>query len=158
VHMRGKILFVVGLGVGYVLGTRAGRERYEQIRKAAQNVWNTPAVQQGVGTVKDFASARVGDLSDTVLDGVKSFIGNATKSSGATKSDVSSAARSAKSGVSKSARAARSAVDSAADANDDLIDQTAKTASAAASASKPTTKPAPRSTPSSPGTTSSSDS
>ena len=157
-HMRGKILFVVGLGVGYVLGTRAGRERYEQIRKAAQNVWNTPAVQQGVGTVKDFASARVGDLSDTVLDGVKSFIGNATKSSGATKSDVSSAARSAKSGVSKSARAARSAVDAAADAIDDVIDQTAKTASAAASASKPTTKPAPRSTPSSPGTTSSSDS
>jgi len=156
--MRGKILFVVGLGVGYVLGTRAGRERYEQIRKAAQNVWNTPAVQQGVGTVKDFASARVGDLSDTVLDGVKSFIGNATKSSGATKSDVSSAARSAKSGVSKSARAARSAVDAAADAIDDVIDQTAKTASAAASASKPTTKPAPRSTPSSPGTTSSSDS
>ena len=155
--MRGKILFVVGLGVGYVLGTRAGRERYEQIRKAAENVWNTPAVQQGVGTVKDFATARVGDLSDTVLDGVKSFIGNATKSSGATKSDVSSAARSAKSGVSKSAQAARSAVDTAADAIDDVIDEAAKTASAAASASKPTTKPAPR-TPSSRGKTSSSDS
>ncbi|HZW41572.1 MAG TPA: YtxH domain-containing protein [Agromyces sp.] len=154
--MRGKILFVVGLGVGYVLGTRAGRERYEQIRKAAENVWNTPAVQQGVGTVKDFATARVGDLSDTVLDGVKSFIGNATKSSGATKSDVSSAARSAKSGVSKSAQAARSAVDTAADAIDDVIDQAAKTATAAASASTSASKP--RSTPSSRGKTSSSDS
>jgi len=154
--MRGKILFVVGLGVGYVLGTRAGRERYEQIRKAAENVWNTPAVQQGVGTVKDFATARVGDLSDTVLDGVKSFIGNATKSSGASKSDVSSAARSAKSGVSKSAQAARSAVDTAADAIDDVIDQAAKTATAAASASTSASKP--RSTPSSRGKTSSSDS
>jgi hypothetical protein len=156
VHMRGKILFVVGLGVGYVLGTRAGRERYEQIRKAAENVWNTPAVQQGVGTVKDFATARVGDLSDTVVDGVKSFIGNATKSSGASKSDVSSAARSAKSGVSKSAQAARSAVDTAADAIDDVIDQAAKTASAAASASTSASKP--RSTSSSRGKTSSSDS
>jgi hypothetical protein len=154
--MRGKILFVVGLGVGYVLGTRAGRERYEQIRKAAENVWNTPAVQQGVGTVKDFATARVGDLSDTVVDGVKSFIGNATKSSGASKSDVSSAARSAKSGVSKSAQAARSAVDTAADAIDDVIDQAAKTASAAASASTSASKP--RSTSSSRGKTSSSDS
>jgi hypothetical protein len=154
--MRGKILFVVGLGVGYVLGTRAGRERYEQIRKAAENVWNMPAVQQGVGTVKDFATARVGDLSDTVVDGVKSFIGNATKSSGASKSDVSSAARSAKSGVSKSAQAARSAVDTAADAIDDVIDQAAKTASAAASASTSASKP--RSTPSSRGKTSSSDS
>jgi hypothetical protein len=156
VHMRGKILFVVGLGVGYVLGTRAGRERYEQIRKAAENVWNTPAVQQGVGTVKDFATARVGDLSDTVVDGVKSFIGNATKSSGASKSDVSTAARSAKSGVSKSAQAARSAVDTAADAIDDVIDQAAKTASAAASASTSASKP--RSTSSSRGKTSSSDS
>ena len=71
--MRGKVLFVVGLGVGYVLGTRAGRERYEQIKKAAEGVWNTPAVQQGVGTVKDFAATRVGDLSDTVLDGVKTL-------------------------------------------------------------------------------------
>ena len=156
--MRGKILFVVGLGVGYVLGTRAGRERYEQIRKAAENVWNTPAVQQGVGTVKDFATARVGDLSETVLDGVKSLIGNATKSSGATKSDVSRAARSAKSGVSKSAEAARSAVDTAADAIDDVIDQAAKTASASAAASASTSASKPRSTPSSRGKTSSSDS
>jgi hypothetical protein len=159
VHMRGKILFVVGLGVGYVLGTRAGRERYEQIRKAAENVWNTPAVQQGVGTVKEFASARVGDISETVVDGVRTFIGNATKSSGATKSDVSNAAKSAKAGVAKSARAARSAVDTAADAIDDVINEAAKTASGSAAASKPATKPVtPRSTPSAGGTTSSSDS
>ena len=118
--MRGKVLFVVGLGVGYVLGTRAGRERYEQIKKAAEGVWNTPAVQQGVGTVKDFAATRVGDLSDTVLDGVKSFIGNAVRGTGATKSDVGSAAKSAKQGVPKSARAAKSAVDDAAAALDDV--------------------------------------
>lgn len=82
--MKGKILFVVGLGAGYVLGARAGRERYEQIRRAALNVWNQPQVQQGVDTVKDFAKTRVGDLSNTVLDGVKSRIGNARKSSGPT--------------------------------------------------------------------------
>lgn len=87
--MKGKILFVVGLGAGYVLGARAGRERYEQIRKAALNVWNQPQVQQGVDTVKDFAKTRVGDLSGTVLDGVKGLIGNATKSSGSTTSTTS---------------------------------------------------------------------
>lgn len=143
--MRGKVLFVVGLGVGYVLGTRAGRERYEQIKKAAEGVWNTPAVQQGVGTVKDFAATRVGDLSDTVLDGVKTLIGNSVRGSGATKSDVGNASRSAKEGVAKSARAAKSAVDNAADALDDVIDQAAETAAGAA---KPATKPATkRSTP-----------
>jgi hypothetical protein len=127
--MKGKILFVVGLGVGYVLGTRAGRERYEQIRKAADNVWNRPAVQQGVGNVKDFAMSRVGDLSETVLDGVKGLIGNATKGSGATKYDVRSAARSAKESISKAADAAKSAVDDAASKLDGAVDDTADAAS-----------------------------
>ena len=137
--MRGKVLFVVGLGVGYVLGTRAGRERYEQIKKAAEGVWNTPSVQQGVGTVKEFAASRVGDLSDTVLDGVKTLIGNSVRGSGATKSDVGNASRSAKEGVAKSARAAKSAVDTAADALDDVIDHAAETAAGAA---KPVAPPA----------------
>ncbi|WP_448002236.1 hypothetical protein [Agromyces bauzanensis] len=102
--MKGKILFVVGLGVGYVLGARAGRERYEQIRRAALNVWNQPAVQQGVGTVKEFATARVGDLSDTVLDGVKGLIGNATKGSGATKSTGAKSTTSTSAGTSSGAK------------------------------------------------------
>ncbi len=140
--MKGKILFVVGLGVGYVLGTRAGRERYEQMRKAAEAVWNKPAVQQGVGSVKDFANARVGDLSDTVLDGIKSFISNATRGSGATEHDVDTAAKSAKEGVSKGARAAKSAVDTTADAVDDVIDRAAKTAASAASGTTSSAKPA----------------
>ena len=72
--MKGKFLFVVGLGVGYVLGTRAGRERYEQIRQAAEDLWNQPKVQEGVGTVKDFAMSRVGDVGDAVLDGAKKLV------------------------------------------------------------------------------------
>lgn len=43
--MRGKLGLVIGLGVGYVLGTRAGRERYEQIKDKAQEVWDLPIVQ-----------------------------------------------------------------------------------------------------------------
>ena len=144
--MKGKILFVVGLGVGYVLGTRAGRERYEQIRRAAEGVWNTPAVQQGVDTVKGFAADKVGDLSDTVLDGVKSFIGNATRGTGATKSDVDSARKTAKQNVSKTATAAKSAVDSAASALDDVIDDAAEVASSAAKSAKPARTAAKRST------------
>ena len=136
--MRGKVLFVVGLGVGYVLGTRAGRERYEQIKKAAEGVWNAPAVQQGVGTVKDFAASRVGDLSDNVLDGVKSFIGNTVRGTGATKSDVGNASRSAKEGVAKSARAAKSAVDDAATKLDDAVDDAADVASKSAASTSAT--------------------
>lgn len=60
--MKGKIAFVLGAAVGYVLGTRAGRERYEQIKRGAQTVWNTPPVQRGVDAVRE----AVGDQVDRV--------------------------------------------------------------------------------------------
>lgn len=110
--MKGKLLFVVGLAAGYVLGTRAGRERYDQIAQAAKGVWNAPSVQQGVGTVKDFALARVGDLSETVLDGAKRFIAQSTSGARPSKSGAAEAARAAK-------RAASDARDGAADAAPD---------------------------------------
>ena len=92
--MKGKILFVVGLGVGYVLGARAGRERYEQIRKAAEDVWNQPKVQEGVQTVKDFALSRAGDVGDTVLDGAKKLVAQVTQSqtSSTTRSSIAKGA------------------------------------------------------------------
>ncbi|MFF3601775.1 hypothetical protein [Kitasatospora indigofera] len=77
--MKGKLLFVSGAAVGYVLGTRAGRKRYEQIKDAAQSVWNTPVVQKGVDQVKGFALARVGTVSDAVFDGAKKLVNAATK-------------------------------------------------------------------------------
>ena len=36
--MAGKIPFILGLGAGYVLGTRAGRAQYERIKSAALKV------------------------------------------------------------------------------------------------------------------------
>ncbi len=64
--------------MGYVLGARAGRERYEQIKDAADKAWNTPTVQKGVDAAKDFAMARVTVVSDAVLDGAKKLVGAAT--------------------------------------------------------------------------------
>ena len=46
--MRGKTGLVIGLAGGYVLGTRAGRERYEQIKAQADKVWNLEPVQEQV--------------------------------------------------------------------------------------------------------------
>jgi hypothetical protein len=116
--MKGKILFVAGLATGYVLGARAGRERYEQIRSRAQGLWNTPAVQDGVGTVREFALARVGDVSDTVLDGAKKLVGAATRG-GSSKAEqarksASQAARYAKDAVAKAGEATTEAADAAA--------------------------------------------
>ncbi|MFV0319712.1 MAG: YtxH domain-containing protein [Microbacterium sp.] len=55
--MRGKVGLVIGLGIGYVLGTRAGRERYEQIKAQAIKLWELDPVQQRVGQVTDFAKS-----------------------------------------------------------------------------------------------------
>lgn len=60
--MRGKIIFVVGLATGYVLGTRAGRERYERIKSGAEKVWNSDTVQSGVTVVTDFAGSRIDEV------------------------------------------------------------------------------------------------
>ena len=38
--------FAAGLAVGYVLGSRAGRDKYEQIVAAARKAQNHPAVTQ----------------------------------------------------------------------------------------------------------------
>ena len=67
-----KLLILAAAATGYVLGTKAGRERYEQIRKQTSKVWNSGPVQQGVheaeGAAKQAASAagtRVVDAAAT---------------------------------------------------------------------------------------------
>ena len=44
--MRFRAGLVVGAAVGYVLGTRAGRQRYEQIKHWAAEARKHPAVAQ----------------------------------------------------------------------------------------------------------------
>jgi hypothetical protein len=44
--------FLMGLAVGYVLGAKAGRERYDQIMRAYHTAVEHPAVQSAVGVVR----------------------------------------------------------------------------------------------------------
>ena len=72
--MKGKILFVAGLGLGYVLGTRAGREKYEELRTAALKVWNDPRVQKQVDAVEDFVKDKAPEVADFVSDNAKKVV------------------------------------------------------------------------------------
>jgi len=62
--MRYRVTFVTGFAAGYVLGTRAGRERYEQLKKLSQSATGNPVVQKAAGTV----SAKAAELGKTAKD------------------------------------------------------------------------------------------
>jgi hypothetical protein len=69
--MKGKILLVVGLGVGYVLGSRAGRERYDEIVAKAQQFWNDPRVKSQVNNAQDFVKDKVPDVAEFISKNVR---------------------------------------------------------------------------------------
>ena len=98
--MKGKILFVAGLGLGYVLGTRAGREKYEQLKTAAMKFWNDPRVQRQVDAAESFVKDKAPDVAEFVSDNAKKVVSQVTgKKPGAASTRASTAA---KSGTSKS--------------------------------------------------------
>lgn len=47
-----KLSFLIGTGVGYVLGSRAGRERYEAIVAVARRVAGSQTVQTTAGVLQ----------------------------------------------------------------------------------------------------------
>jgi hypothetical protein len=57
--MRPRITFLAGFAVGFVAGTRAGRERYEQMVKLSRKIIEHPAVQNATRT----AGAKATELS-----------------------------------------------------------------------------------------------
>jgi len=72
--VKTKIAFVVGLAIGYIFGTRAGRERYEQIRRAANTVWDSTLVKRGRDQVGEYASGIQESLQETVIEAGKNFL------------------------------------------------------------------------------------
>lgn len=64
----GKLSLLVGGGIGYVLGARAGRERYEQIEEQARRVWKDPRVQQKKNEAQAAASEKGAELKDKAAE------------------------------------------------------------------------------------------
>jgi hypothetical protein len=88
--MKGKILLLTGLAVGYVLGTRAGRERYEEIKTAADKLWNDPRVQKPVKQAEEFVKDKAPEVAEFITDGAKTVASKVTgKTTPAPKSTAS---------------------------------------------------------------------
>src|SRR5450432_1642310 len=55
--MRFKVTFVAGFAAGFVVGARAGRERYVQLKKLTRAEADSPAAQQAVAAVQAKAAS-----------------------------------------------------------------------------------------------------
>jgi hypothetical protein len=67
-----KLLLLAAAGVGYVLGARAGRERYEQIAGTVNKVKNDPRVQEKAQQAVDTAKQHAPVVADKVSSAASS--------------------------------------------------------------------------------------
>ena len=130
-----KLKLAIAFGIGYVLGARAGRERYEEMSRAAARVQADPRVQEAAATVETFvrdaakhaadddrlahAAASVKESAHKAAEAVDTVRQKVTGNDGDTVADVADAAKDAASDLADTAKdAAGSAKDAASDVAD----------------------------------------
>lgn len=73
--MGTKFGLLVGAGIGFVLGARAGREKYEQIKAAAAQIRGWPIVARPLDAAgektADLVRKKGNEISDVVAEAVK---------------------------------------------------------------------------------------
>ena len=69
----GKLKILLLIGIGYVLGAKAGRARYEQIKNRAQQFASNPTVQNAAGKAQE----TVRQQAPVVVDKVTTVAGAA---------------------------------------------------------------------------------
>jgi hypothetical protein len=84
-----KVSMAVGFAAGYVLGAKAGRQRYEQIAEAARRVRDHPTVQSAAGVLgaqaTDLAQRARGKAKDALhLSNLEQHLPGHSSSSGST--------------------------------------------------------------------------
>jgi hypothetical protein len=83
-----KITLLIGGAVGYVLGTRAGRERYEQMKNQAQSLWTNPKVQAKATQAQEFAKDKAPVVADKAAGAAASATNAAKQKVGGAKHDT----------------------------------------------------------------------
>lgn len=73
--MRGRLGVLMGFGAGYVLGAKAGRERYEQLQRLYENVVSSPGFQQATGKAKEAVGTGLEQAKDLASEGVNKVKG-----------------------------------------------------------------------------------
>ena len=66
--MKPTSAFAAGVGLGLLLGTKAGREKLDQLKGWATDTWQDPRVQGPVTTAKDKATSYVKEQGAALRD------------------------------------------------------------------------------------------
>ena len=88
--MRFKTGFLIGLGAGYVLGAKAGRERYDQIVEATRAFLDNPGVQRLTDEVNKTVSIGKERVSSAASRGVEQVSGTLAEQASKARSFVAS--------------------------------------------------------------------
>ncbi|GAA2051569.1 hypothetical protein [Leifsonia soli] len=72
------ITFAAGVAVGFIIGSRAGRGAYEDLRRKWRGFADSDTVQHVKGDVKDFAGRAASDVGDKVSETVSKVTEKAT--------------------------------------------------------------------------------
>jgi hypothetical protein len=67
-RMAGNLKLLAGLAAGYVLGARAGRERYEQIAEATRRLAERPEVRERTSNLRSRLGAGLEKAADTASE------------------------------------------------------------------------------------------
>lgn len=69
--MIGKFSLLAGAAIGYVLGAKAGHQRYEQIMDRATKAWSSDPVQFKVETAKEAVRTKAPMIAEKVSEAAK---------------------------------------------------------------------------------------
>ena len=126
--MGRKLMFVAGLGIGYVLGARAGRERYDKIVSAANNLWTSPRVAKARKDVEAYARQQAPIIAEKAQAAAKAapgVIADGAQKAAATAKDVADkTSTAAKDLAEKSTAAAKDLADRSSVTAKDVADRT----------------------------------
>ena len=67
--MRGRLGLLMGFGAGYVLGAKAGQERYEQLRRLYDNLVSSPTFQDATGKARAAAGSGLDQAKGLATEG-----------------------------------------------------------------------------------------
>ncbi|WP_181275051.1 hypothetical protein [Brevibacterium oceani] len=99
--MKKRLILLAGLGVGFILGSRTGRQSYERLKAQAQDLWTDPRVQDTVEKANQSIrekSPAVADAVQTAADKVNAAAATDSPVSGFDGDDDGSAASASSSG------------------------------------------------------------